>query len=126
MQKNMELVDERYSWFAPAQLWKLAAPLVPAPVRRPQGGGSAPADSESVFAAIAFVVVTGSPWRELPRIFGVSWQTAHRRFGQWAESGLWWELLQAAARTGVRTVQYEWAEKLYRESGARGSFSVMR
>jgi transposase len=42
-----------------------------------------------MFAAVVYILVSGSPWRAIPRNFGVSWQNAHRRFGQWTEERLW-------------------------------------
>ena len=35
---------------------------------------------------------TGSPWRDLPPEFG-AWQTVYKRFWQWANSGIWDEVL---------------------------------
>jgi transposase len=48
-----------------------------------------------VFAAIVLVLTTGCAWRHLPPIFGVSHQTAHRRFTEWSEAGLWAKLHRA-------------------------------
>ncbi|MEU7165128.1 transposase [Streptomyces morookaense] len=113
IREHVTTMGNRYSWLAPASLWDLAAPLIPAPARRPQGGGTARIDDESVFAAIAYVTVTDSPWRELPPVFGVSWQTAHRRFRQWAEAGLWRELHELVAARGTDTAERMWTEKLH-------------
>ncbi len=45
-----------------------------------------------MFAAIVFVLTTGYAWRHLPPVFGVSHQTAHRRFAEWSEAALWAKL----------------------------------
>lgn len=105
-------MTSRYSWLAPAQLWQLAAPLVPTAAARPQGGGTRRIDDESVFAAIVFIVVTGSSWRELPGTFEVSWQTAYRRFRQWADAGLWERLHRVVQDMGVGDLYAVWTEKL--------------
>jgi transposase len=85
-------VAQRFHWLAPMDLWPLVMPLLPESSARPQGGGIQRAQDDAMFAAIVFVLMTGCPWREIPKVFGVSWQTAHRRFGQWTDHGLWTRL----------------------------------
>lgn len=85
-------MEDRFSWLAPMVLWPTAKVLVPRPGRRPQGGGNQRVDDEAVFASITYVLVSGAPWRNVPKSFGVSWQTAHRRFTEWSRVGLWEEL----------------------------------
>jgi transposase len=41
-----------------------------------------------VFTAIGYVRTSGCAWRYLPSEFGVSHQTAHRRFTAWTKAGL--------------------------------------
>lgn len=105
----------RFAWLAPMELWPLARRHLPRPAVRPQGGGSQRADDEATFAAILFVLVSGVPWRALPRAFTVSWQNAHRRFTQWSEAGLWDHLQDAAHRQqppGQPGALRQWAETL--------------
>jgi len=45
-----------------------------------------------VLAAIVFVATTGCTWRQLPPIFGASWQTVHRRFTEWTAARVWAKL----------------------------------
>ena len=80
----------------PDELWALAEPLVPEFKPRPHGGGTAPLPARAVFAAIVYVLTSRYAWRDLPPSFGVPFQTAHRRFGQWTEAGLWRRLHHAA------------------------------
>lgn len=75
-------------------LWEIVEPLIPGFVPRRQGGGAAPIDEGAVFSVIVFVLTTGCAWRHLPSGFGVSPQTAHRRFRAWTEAGVW---VQAAS-----------------------------
>ncbi len=46
-------------------------------------------DDRAVFTAIVHVLTSGCGRRELPPSFGVTVPTAHRRFTQWTEAGLW-------------------------------------
>lgn len=76
--------------WAPDDFWQIAQPLIPVPVRRRQGGGKRRAEDRAVLAAIVYLVQAGCSWRKLPAaLFGVSYQTVHRRFGQWTDAGLW-------------------------------------
>jgi transposase len=76
--------------WAPNDFWEIAKPLMPAPVKRPQGGGKRRADDRAVFAAIAYMTQAGCSWRKLPAaFFGVSRPTVHRRFTEWTRHGLW-------------------------------------
>ncbi|WP_211227005.1 IS5 family transposase [Amycolatopsis benzoatilytica] len=86
------MVDRLSLRLVPDELWDLVEPLIPAFVARPQGGGTAPLEPRQVFTAIVYVLTSGCAWRDLPPSFGVPFQTAHRRFTQWTEQGLWREL----------------------------------
>jgi transposase len=79
----------------PDELWVLVEPLIPKFRPRRQGGGTAPLDDRAVFTAIVYVLASGCSWRDLPPGFGVPFQTAHRRFGQWTKAGLWRKLHRA-------------------------------
>lgn len=76
--------------WAPDDFWQVAQPLIPVPARRPQGGGKRRADDRAVLAAIVYLVQAGCSWHKLPTtLFGISRATAHRRFTEWTEAGLW-------------------------------------
>jgi len=79
----------------PDGLWALAEPLLPGFSVRPQGGGRAPVDGRAVFTAVVYVLTSGCAWRHLPREFGVSPATAHRRFAAWTKAGVWRRLHRA-------------------------------
>jgi transposase len=73
----------------PDELWVLVVPLIPRFSPRRQGGGTMAIDDRAVFTAIVYVLTSGCAWRHLPAEFGVSFQTAHRRFAAWTKAGLW-------------------------------------
>jgi transposase len=100
--------NDRFSWLAPAALWRYAQALIPPAPARPQGGGAQRIDEQALFAAVTYVLVTESPWRALPRVFGVSWQNTHRRFAQWTNQGLW-DRLSAEVPEAASPEMHTWA-----------------
>src|SRR5256885_6502656 len=82
--------------WAPDDFWQVARPLIPRPPVRPQGGGKRRVDDRAVLAAIVYLVQAGCSWAKLPaQLFGISRATAHRRFTEWTNAGLWERLHQA-------------------------------
>ncbi|MEU8503083.1 IS5 family transposase [Streptomyces lavendulae] len=74
----------------PDELWVLFRRVVPrTEVIRPQGGGRRRAGDREALAAIIFVATSGCTWRQLPPVFGPSWQTVYRRFAQWSRARVW-------------------------------------
>ena len=43
---------------------------------------------------IFFVLRTGSPWRDLPEVFG-EWNSVFRRFSRWSDKGVWRRIFEA-------------------------------
>jgi transposase len=83
-------VDDAFAKrLVPDEFWTIVQPLIPPFSPRPQGGGRAAADPRAVFTAIVYVLASGCAWRLLPPSLGVDFRTAHRRFGQWTDAGLW-------------------------------------
>lgn len=75
---------------APDELWVVFRRVVPpTEVVRPQGGGRRRAGDRESLDAIIFVATSGSAWRQLPPVFGPSWQTVYRRFAQWSRDRVW-------------------------------------
>lgn len=44
--------------------------------------------------AVLWIVRTGSPWRDLPEMFG-EWKSVFRRFSRWSQKGVWWRMFAA-------------------------------
>lgn len=76
----------------PDELWELFERVVPPKPTRPQGGGRRRYDDRQVLAAIVFVATSGCTWRQLPPVFGASWQTVYRRFAEWSRARVWAKL----------------------------------
>ncbi|MEW1870472.1 transposase [Streptomyces caelestis] len=100
-------------------LWPLAQRIMPEAARRPQGGGTRRLDDEAVFASVLYVLVSDSPWRAVPHTFGTSWQTAHRRFRQLCDAGLWEQLERTAGAPGTPPPLRYWATAVRRAAAAR-------
>ncbi|MFC3428609.1 MULTISPECIES: IS5 family transposase [Sphingobium] len=62
----------------------MIGPLLPLEGRR---GCRPPGDNRLFMEAVLWIVRTGSPWRDLPAMFG-NWSTAFRRFRDWREADI--------------------------------------
>ena len=91
--KNREVGVERIALFEIARIYL------------PDDGGLPREDDRKMMDAIFYVLRTGIQWKALPREYGAS-STAHDRFTQWREAGLFERLtgLQEALEEGVRMV----------------------
>ena len=58
--------------------------------------GSSGRDNRMFVEAVLWIVRTGSPWRDLPEVFG-SWNSAFRRFSRWSAKGVWHRIFAAMA-----------------------------
>jgi len=67
------------------------APLI---IGRPDQKGSTGRDNRMFVGAVLWIVRTGSPWRDLPEVFG-DWNSAFRRFSRWSAKGVWWRIFEA-------------------------------
>lgn len=45
-----------------------------------------------VWSAMLYVLRTGIPWRDLPKIYGY-WHTVYLRFKKGSDRGVWWHVL---------------------------------
>ncbi|ARM91465.1 IS5 family insertion sequence transposase protein (plasmid) [Rhizobium sp. CIAT894] len=56
--------------------------------------GSSGRDNRMFVEAVLWIVRTGSPWRDLPEVFG-DWNSVFRRFSRWSQKGVWWRVFEA-------------------------------
>jgi len=56
--------------------------------------GSCGRDNRMFVEAVLRIVRTGSPWRDLPEVFG-DWNSVFRRFSRWSHKGVWWRIFEA-------------------------------
>ena len=67
------LSDAQWAQMGPHCLGKVTEP------------GRSGGDNRLFVEAVLWIVRTGSPWRDLPALFG-NWSTAYRRFRDWREA----------------------------------------
>ncbi len=56
--------------------------------------GSSGEDNRMFVEAALWIVRTGSPWRDLPEVFG-EWNSVFRRFSRWSAKGVWRRIFAA-------------------------------
>jgi transposase len=105
-------VDDLSRRLVPDELWAIAAPLLPEHGVRRQGGGRRRAGDRAVLTAIVFVLTSGCSWRQLPPSFGVSVPTAHRRFQEWTQAGVWRRLHRAVLDKLGAEGELDWARAI--------------
>ena len=89
-------------------MWAEAAPLL-GEEKRPGTRGRPPVSFRKVLDGILYVLRTGCQWKALPKEYG-SGSTAHRRFQQWVQEGvfqrLWVKLLERYDE--LRGIRWTW------------------
>jgi len=86
----------------PDEMWERIAPLIPEHVNTHRFGGGRPrVPDRQVMDGIFFVLRTGCQWRALDGTGICDGSTAHRRFQQWREAGVFDALWEQALRDYV-------------------------
>jgi len=65
-------------------------------VGKPEDPGGTAANNRMFVEAVLWIARTGSPWRDLPEVFG-KWNSVFVRFNRWSEGGVWQRLFRALA-----------------------------
>jgi transposase len=71
--------------------WDRISPLI---IGRPDQRGSTRRDNRMFVEGALRIVCTGSPWRNLPEVFGER-NSVFRRFSRWSRKGVWWRIFEA-------------------------------
>jgi transposase len=80
-------------WTISDELWAKIEPLLPVPVNtHPRGGGRKRVPYRDVMNGILFVLRTGCQWKALDATGICSGSTAHARFQEWEEAGVFLEI----------------------------------
>ena len=103
------LVDDRF--------WEVLEPLLPK--RAPQRTGRPRVSDRAAFTAIVFVLLTGVPWRMVPKEIGCSGVTAWRRLRDWQAAGVWERLRRELLRRLNAAGQIDWSHGIVDSSQIR-------
>jgi transposase len=94
----------------PDPMWERIEPLIPSPQKVHRfGGGASRIPDRVVLDAIFFVLRTGCQWRALDATGICSSSTAHRRFQEWRDAGLFDALWVAALQDYDGEVGIDWS-----------------
>jgi transposase len=77
--------------------WREIEPFIPKAEVAEKTNGRRWISARSVLDGILWVLKTGARWKDLPKDYP-SYQTCHRRFQKWAESGVFHGIIQALVR----------------------------
>lgn len=119
---HADVIEQLSARLVPPALWAAVEPLIPPAKVRRQGGGRGRVADRAVFTAIVFVLTSGCAWRHLPPTFGVTVPTAHRRFQEWTDAGLWLRLRRVVAEG--RGEDAEWLRLVLEAAERRGAKAV--
>lgn len=77
--------------------WDIILPLLPNSKSLPGKKGRPPQDKRQVLNGIIWICRTGAQWKEMPDKYP-PYQTCHRYFQSWIESGTWDKVLWEIAK----------------------------
>lgn len=80
--------------------WRLLEPHLPG---RRGAWGRVAKDNRKFINAVAWILRTSAPWRDLPPDYG-DWKNTHRRFCRWRDKGVWEELFNLF----IQYPDFEW------------------
>lgn len=100
----------RRDWRIPEQMWQKIEPLLPPRKAHPLGCHRGRVPDRAAMDAIFFVLRTGCQWNAL-NVTGIcSSSSAHRRFQEWVEAGLFLELWKQGLLEyeAVKGIDWSW------------------
>ena len=104
----MGLVTRGDGWRIPDELWVEIEPLLPEPPAHPLGCHNPRVPDRNAMNAILFVARTGCQWNALNGTGICSSSSAHRRFVEWTEAGVFEKAWVRALRRYDKIVGIDW------------------
>jgi len=97
-------------WRIPDALWEQMVPLLPPRPSHPLGCHNPRVPDRAAMDAIFFVLRTGSQWGALSATGICSKSSAHRRFTEWVEAGVFHEFWRQGLLSydGLVGIDWEW------------------
>src|ERR1700692_3531138 len=74
------------------------AKMEPPCLGKPTDPGRSGSDNRRFVEAVLWIVRTGSPWRDLPPLFG-NWNTVFKRYRDWGKAGVFSRVFEACSDT---------------------------
>lgn len=72
------------------------AKMEPHCLGKPSDPGGSGSDNRLFIEAVLWIVRTGSPWRDLPEVFG-KWNTVFKRYRDWVKADVFARLFEACS-----------------------------
>ena len=100
----------RRDWRMPDELWERIVPLLPPRKPHPLGCHRPRVEDRKAMDASFFVLRTGCQWNALNETGICSSSSAHRRFQEWTEAGVFLGLWKSglAAYDALKGIDWEW------------------
>lgn len=100
-----------FRWQVTDELWGLVAPFLEDPQRRFRYPGRSRYSPRQVLEGILFVLVTDTPWKEVPyRQLGLpSGETCRRRLEEWQSKGVFAQVLVALEEQLADLKRLDWS-----------------
>ena len=105
----MGLVSSDDGWRLPDWLWERIAPLLPARPTHPLGCHNPRVPDRDAMDAILLVLRTGMQWNALNATGICSSSSAHRRFQEWEQAGVFHEIWRQGLLDYDEAVGIDWA-----------------
>jgi transposase len=86
--------------------WTIIEPLLP---KQQSGPGRKRNDDRHTLNGILFVLKTGCPWEDVPRVYG-SPATCWRQFSTWSQDGIWEQLWRVLLSHLEAQGKLEWTQ----------------
>jgi len=102
------VAEVRY-WGIPDALWDRIQPLLPPRKRHPLGCHRPRVDDRKAMDAIFFVLRTGCQWNALRATGICSSSSAHRRFQEWTQAGVFEQLWALGLQEYDELAEIQWA-----------------
>jgi transposase len=110
MEMEQEQEQVRRDWRIPDEMWERIAPLLPPGKPHPLGCHNPRVSDRAAMDAIFFRMRTGCQWNALSATGICSSSSAHRRFQEWSEAGVFLKLWQIglAEYDALKRIDWEW------------------
>lgn len=109
MARSTGLVSGDDGWRIPDWLWERLEPLIPPPPAHPLGCCRRRVPARIVMNAILLVLRTGMQWNALDATAVCNSKTAHRRFQEWRDAGVFHEIWRQGLLEYDEKVGIDWS-----------------